>query len=119
MGVEQERAFGAAGVPFKERGRRTDEAIVIMRRCWAEAEVTHDGEFWKLERVTVLPKPVQQPMPLWIGGNSATATPPAARLGAGWIPAFLPPAEFRVGAEKTCAPARTGGRGATPGATLD
>src|SRR2546428_2326796 len=103
MGVEQERACGAAGVPFKERGRRTDEAIVIMRRCWAEAEVTHDGEFWKLERVTVLPKPVQQPMPLWIGGNSDAATRRAGRLGDGWIPSFITPAEFRVGVEKTCA----------------
>ncbi|OLD29233.1 MAG: hypothetical protein AUI18_03390 [Candidatus Rokubacteria bacterium 13_1_40CM_2_70_45] len=103
IGVEQEREFRAAGVPFKERGRRTDEAIVIMRRCWAEAEVTHDGEFWKLERVTVLPKPVQQPMPLWIGGNSDAATRRAGRLGDGWIPSFITPAEFRVGVEKTCA----------------
>src|SRR6266704_873794 len=42
IGVEQEREFRAAGVPFKERGRRTDEAIRIMRRCWAEDEVTRD-----------------------------------------------------------------------------
>src|SRR2546425_11874518 len=46
IGVEQEREFRAARGPFQERGRRTDEAIVIMRRCWAEAEGTHDGEFW-------------------------------------------------------------------------
>src|SRR3990167_9084865 len=38
IGVEQEREFRAAGVPFRERGRRTDEAIRIMRRCWAEGE---------------------------------------------------------------------------------
>src|SRR5438874_6916482 len=103
IGVEQEREFRAAGVPFKERGRRTDEAIGIMRRCWAEDEVTYDGEFWKLERVTVLPKPVQQPMPLWIGGNSDAAMRRAGRLGDGWIPSFTTPAEFRVGVEKTCA----------------
>src|SRR2546430_13531445 len=56
IGVEQEREFRAAGVPFKERGRRTDEAIRIMRRCWVEDEVTHDGEVWTLERITVLPE---------------------------------------------------------------
>jgi len=39
-----------------------------MRRCWSEDEVTFKGEFWQLDRITVLPKPVQQPMPLWIGG---------------------------------------------------
>src|SRR6059036_3190731 len=103
IGVEQEREFRAAGVPFKERGRRTDEAIRIMRRCWAEDEVTHDGEFWKLERVTVLPKPVQQPMPLWIGGNSEAAMRRAGRLGDGWIPSFITPEQFRVGVDKTLA----------------
>src|SRR6058998_794339 len=98
IGVEQEREFRAAGVPFKERGRRTDEAIRIMRRCWAEDEVTHDGEFWKLERVTVLPKPVQHPMPLWVGGNSEAAMRRAGRLGDGWIPSFITPEQFHFGA---------------------
>src|SRR2546429_4572126 len=110
IGVEQEREFRAAGVPFKERGRRTDEAIGIMRRCWAEDEVTYDGEFWKLERVTVLPKPVQQPMPLWIGGHSHAAMRRAGRLGDGWIPSFITPAEFRIGVGKTCAYAGGAGR---------
>ena len=59
IGVEQEGEFRAAGVPFKERGRRTDEAIAIMRRCWAEEPVTFAGEFWQLGRVSVLPRPVQ------------------------------------------------------------
>src|SRR3989442_6242228 len=53
--------------------------------------------------ISVLPKPVQQPMPLWIGGNSDAATRRAGRLGDGWIPSFITPAEFRVGVEKTCA----------------
>ena len=103
IGVEQEREFKAAGVPFKERGRRTDEAIQIMRRCWSESEVSHDGEFWKLDRITVLPQPVQQPLPLWIGGNSEAAMRRVGRLGDGWIPSFITPAQFRVGVEKTCA----------------
>ena len=103
IGVEQEREFRAAGVPFKERGRRTDEAIQIMRRCWSESEVTYEGEFWTLDRITVLPQPVQQPLPLWIGGNSEAAMRRAGRLGDGWIPSFITPAQFRVGVEKTCA----------------
>jgi probable F420-dependent oxidoreductase len=110
VGVEQEREFRAAGVPFKERGRRTDEAIHIMRRCWAEDEVTFAGEFWSLERVTVLPKPVQQPFPVWIGGNSEVAMRRAGRLGDGWIPSFITPEQFRVGVEKTQAFAAEAGR---------
>jgi probable F420-dependent oxidoreductase len=110
IGVEQEREFHAAGVPFKERGRRTDEAIRIMRHCWSESEVTHDGEFWKLERITVLPRPIQQPLPLWIGGSSEAAMRRCGRLGDGWIPSFIAPEPFRAGIEKTCAFAAEAGR---------
>jgi probable F420-dependent oxidoreductase len=101
IGVEQEREFHAAGVPFKERGRRTDEALAIMRRCWSEDEVTFEGEFWRLDKITVLPKPVQQPMPAWIGGNSEAAMKRAGRLGDGWIPSFIPPARFGSGVART------------------
>jgi probable F420-dependent oxidoreductase len=110
IGVDQPREFEAAGVPFKERGRRTDEAIAIMRRLWAEDEVTYAGEFWKLDRITVLPRPVQQPMPLWIGGNSEPAMRRAGRLGDGWIPSFITPERFRTGVETTHAFAAEAGR---------
>jgi len=101
IGVEQEREFHAAGVPFKERGRRTDEALAIMRRCWSEEEVTFEGEFWRLDKITVLPKPIQQPMPAWIGGNSEAAMRRAGRLGDGWIPSFIPPDRFAAGVAQT------------------
>src|SRR5204863_6045812 len=73
IGAEDERAFRAAGVPVKERARRADEAIKIIRACWTGEPVTYDGAFWQLEHITVLPRPVQDPMPLWIGGNSDAA----------------------------------------------
>jgi len=101
IGVEQEREFLAAGVPFKERGRRTDEAIRIMRRCWNEERVSYGGEFWKLDDITVLPHPVQQPFPLWIGGKSEAAMRRTGTMGDGWMPSFITPEEFRVGVEKT------------------
>lgn len=110
IGVEQEREFQAAGVPFKERGRRTDEAIAIMRRCWTGEEVTVAGEFWQLDRVTVLPRPVQDPFPVWIGGNSEAAMRRAGRLGDGWIPSFITPEQFRVGVQRTADFARAAGR---------
>jgi probable F420-dependent oxidoreductase len=110
VGVEQEREFRAAGVPFKERGRRTDEAIAVLRRCWAEDEVTFAGEFWHLERVSVLPRPVKQPLPLWIGGNSEAAMRRAGRLGDGWIPSFITPARFAEGVARTQDHAAEAGR---------
>jgi probable F420-dependent oxidoreductase len=110
IGVEQEREFLAAGVPVRERGKRTDEAIAIMRRCWAEPEVTFAGEFWRLDRISVSPRPVQQPMPLWIGGNSEAAMRRAGRLGDGWIPSFITPEQFRVGVDRTLTFAAEAGR---------
>jgi len=101
IGVEQEREFLAAGVPFKERGRRTDEALVIMRRCWSEEQVSFEGEFWRLDKITVLPRPIQQPMPAWIGGNSEAAMRRAGRLGDGWIPSFIAPDRFAIGIAQT------------------
>jgi len=72
--------------------------------------VTFAGEFWRLDRIAVLPKPVQQPMPLWIGGNSEAAMRRAGRLGDGWIPSFITPDQFRVGVAKTQAFAAEAGR---------
>jgi probable F420-dependent oxidoreductase len=108
IGAEQEREFLAAGVPFKERGRRTDEAIAIMRRCWSEDEVTFAGAFWQLDRITVLPRPVQKALGLWIGGNSEAAMRRAGRLGDGWIPSFITPEQVRVGVEKAQLAAEAG-----------
>lgn len=114
IGAESEREFRAAGVRYQERGRRTDEAIAIMRRCWSDAEVTFAGEFWQLERVTVLPRPRQDPFPVWIGGNSEAAMRRAGRLGDGWIPSFIPPDAFRAGVQKTHEFAAAAGREVPP-----
>jgi probable F420-dependent oxidoreductase len=100
VGVELPREFDASGVPFKERGRRTDEAIRIMRLLWTEDEVSYQGEFFKLDRVTVFPKPWQSPPPIWIGGKSEAAQKRTARLGDGWIPSFITPEEFRGGVQR-------------------
>jgi len=110
IGAEQEREFRAAGVAFKERGRRTDEAIRIRRRCWSEEHVTYAGEFWQLDDITVLPHPVQQPLPLWIGGKSEAAMRRTGTLGDGWMPSFITPEEFRIGVDKTHAFAAAAGR---------
>src|SRR5262249_29727591 len=101
IGGGQEREFLGPGVPLRERGGRTGGAVQVRRGCWEESEVTFAGEFWKLDRITVLPRPIQQPMPLWIGGNSEAAMRRAGRMGDGWIPSFITPEQFRVGVDKT------------------
>jgi probable F420-dependent oxidoreductase len=79
-----ESEFAALGVPYRERGRRTDEAIAVLK----EACGPDSADF--------LPKPVQQPHPpLWIGGRSDAAVRRAARAGDAWHPSHLTVAELR------------------------
>jgi probable F420-dependent oxidoreductase len=79
-----EHEFAAVGVPYRERGRRTDEAIAVLK-----AACRPDG-------VEFLPKPVQRPHPpLWIGGRSDAAMRRAARAGDAWHPSHLTVDELR------------------------
>jgi probable F420-dependent oxidoreductase len=100
VGVELPREFEASGVPFAERGRRTDEAIHVLRLLWTQDEVTFHGHFYKLDRISVFPKPWQTPPPIWIGGKSEAAMRRTARLGDGWIPSLITGEQLRVGIQR-------------------
>jgi probable F420-dependent oxidoreductase len=78
--------WAAAGLDFRTRGRRVDEAIVVCRRLWRDKEVEHRGEFFHFEAVMCEPKPVQARIPVHVGGDSKAALRRAALLGDGWIP---------------------------------
>jgi probable F420-dependent oxidoreductase len=110
VGVELPREFEASGVVFAERGRRTDEAIRVMRLLWTQDEVTFQGDFYKLDRISIFPKPWQTPPPIWIGGKSEAAMRRTARLGDGWIPSFITPDEMRAGVQKVHDLATAAGR---------
>jgi len=75
----------ALGIGPATRGARLDEAIDVCRRLWTEETVAHDGRFFAFPEVAFEPKPVQQPIPIYIGGESAVALRRAGRLGDGWI----------------------------------
>lgn len=81
-----EKEFQTLNEPFRQRGRRTNEMIQVMRRLWTEPEVTFRGEFYQLEGIIMEPKPVQKPgPPIWIGGMSQAAARRVASLGDGWL----------------------------------
>jgi probable F420-dependent oxidoreductase len=72
------------GVPFKERGRRTDEAVRLMRALWSGAH-EFEGEFWSFQDATAEPHPSPQPE-IWVGGSSPRAIRRARGLGDVWHP---------------------------------
>ena len=84
---ETRMEFEAVGIPVETRGRRTNEMLAVMKRLWTEEHVTHHGDFFDLEDVTLLPHPVQRPHPpVWVAGRSDAAMRRAALLGDGWYP---------------------------------
>jgi len=83
----------ALGVDTKTRGRKTDECLEIIRRLWREDQVDFNGAFYKLKAATILPKPAQPDLPMWIGGSTDAAIRRTARFGTGWQAGGDPPAE--------------------------
>jgi probable F420-dependent oxidoreductase len=79
-----EAEFDALGVPFRERGRRMDEGIAMMRAVWADDPVTFPTRWIpaKIDTMRMQPKPCA-PIPIWIGGSSDAAIARALRLD-GW-----------------------------------
>lgn len=84
----------AVGMPWDHRGARGEEHIALLRHLWgAEGElVEFHGEFNDLPPVHVDPRPVQRPVPIYVGGHSEAARDRAGRLGDGWITAPMAPA---------------------------
>ncbi len=67
-----EKEFEASGVPYNQRGARSDEYIDILRKLWTERNVSFKGRFYQFEDITIEPRPVQKPHPpIWIAGGSA------------------------------------------------
>ena len=95
LGLEDPIEYGACGVAKHERGGRTDEAIVALRKLWSEDKASFEGRFYRFHDVVIEPRPVQKPgPPIWIGGRSEAALRRTGRLGDGWLPSAVTPEEI-------------------------
>ena len=84
LGSSRSRDYVATGTPTARRGKRMDESLEILSRLWSEEAVSTDGEFFRLDAASIAPRPVQQPLPLWVGGSATKAIERTARWGTGW-----------------------------------
>lgn len=82
---------GVLGMPWDKRGARSDEQLEIFRRLFTEAKPSFDGEFYSFPQVGFEPKPIQTPLPVWVGGSSPAAFRRTARFGHAFHAAFQPP----------------------------
>jgi len=93
VGNESAPEWRATGRSAKGRGKRADEALEIMRRLWLEESVDFEGEYYRYSGASIAPRPVQQPLPMWIGGSSAAAVRRTVRIGTGWPAGIQTPAQ--------------------------
>jgi probable F420-dependent oxidoreductase len=96
--------FAALGVPFADRGARTDEYVAAMRTLWSQECASFKGRFVHFTDVYCRPLPPERRIPVIVGGDSPAAARRAGRLGDGYFPARTPsPAlieEMRRGARE-------------------
>jgi alkanesulfonate monooxygenase SsuD/methylene tetrahydromethanopterin reductase-like flavin-dependent oxidoreductase (luciferase family) len=116
----------AMSIRASERVGRLEEGILILRKLFHEDKASHQGRFYHFEGVTIQPRPVQDPCPIWIASNptgltwkgGASASDAVversyrrvARLADGWMTNKLSPDEFRHQWERIAAMAREEGR---------
>jgi alkanesulfonate monooxygenase SsuD/methylene tetrahydromethanopterin reductase-like flavin-dependent oxidoreductase (luciferase family) len=114
------------GIKDTERVARLEEGITILRKLFHEEKASHKGRFYEFEGVTIQPRPVQNPMPIWIASNptgltwkdGASAPSPAverglrrvARFADGWMTNKVTPAEFKSQWTRILAMAKEEGR---------
>jgi probable F420-dependent oxidoreductase len=102
--------YEALGKEFSDRGRRSEEQIALLRRFWTERSVTFAGEHERVTGAGLSPRPVQQPIPIWLGGSSARAYQRMGRLADGWFPQVPPGAALDEARAAVGAAAHAAGR---------
>ena len=85
VGYPAAAEWAATGRSAEHRGSIANEMFELIARLWNEESVTFAGRFFQYKNATIAPRPVQQPMPLWIGGTSDAAIKRTGKLGSGWI----------------------------------
>jgi probable F420-dependent oxidoreductase len=81
-----EGEFAALGIDFGDRGGALDEALDAIRSAFTDEVTSHQGRRWSYAGVGARPRPVQERLPIWVGGSSAPALRRAATKGDGWLP---------------------------------
>ena len=86
--------FATLGVPFEDRGARTDEYVAAMRALWSQERASFSGRFVSFRDVYCRPLPLNRRIPIIVGGDTKAAARRAGRIGDGYFPARGAPAEL-------------------------
>jgi probable F420-dependent oxidoreductase len=95
------------------RGARLDEMMEIIRRCLSPGWAEFHGKHYTFEKLVMSPVPAK-PVPIYVGGHAAPARRRAARLGDGWIAAYIDAAELKIVIPQMLAERASGPRAGLP-----
>ncbi|MEX1019620.1 MAG: LLM class F420-dependent oxidoreductase [Litorilinea sp.] len=84
--------YTALNENFGNRGKRSEEQVQVLQKLWTEPLVTFEGKYHTIPNAGLKPMPVQQPIPIWFGGQAAPVMERLAKYGAGWMPNVGTPA---------------------------
>jgi probable F420-dependent oxidoreductase len=85
VGLGREHHYREFAVPQEGRVRRFREEVDLIRALWTQQTVDYRGRFYQLEGATMSPKPVQQPLPIWLGVGHPDAVRRAGTMADGWM----------------------------------
>ncbi len=114
LGQPNEPELLAQHVAKAERGALLEEVLPLLRRLWSGAVVNHQGTYYQLCDARLSPTPLQTPLEMWLGGQIPSALRRAGRLGDGWMPGLLTPAEAAAKRQQVEAAAQEAGRTIDP-----
>jgi probable F420-dependent oxidoreductase len=123
-----EAEFRDLGLPFRQRGRMSDDYIRAIKAAWASDDPAYKGTYLSFAGATFSPRPAQQPHPpIWVGGSPGVTSQPALRrcaeLGDAWHPLALTLDDLETGVatlrELAGGFGRRGGPGLAPRNLLD
>ena len=97
LGVADPHEQQAFGVERSQRAKMFNEALAVLRSCWMDESVTFHGTHYNYDNLRVLPKPLQQPPEVWLGGIAESELKRVGRMADGWLPSFVTPEDAAAG----------------------
>jgi len=89
--------YEALGENFRDRGKRSEEQVELLRALWTSETVDFRGKWHAVPGAGIKPLPVQRPIPIWFGGGRSDAVlRRIARVGDGWFPQHQPDDEGKA-----------------------
>jgi probable F420-dependent oxidoreductase len=85
--------FDLLGAPFDDRGPRADDAMRALRAALSQREPSYHGDFYDFSGMIIEPCAIQDRLPLWVGGRTLRSLRRAVKLGDGWCPFAVTPAQ--------------------------